>query len=745
MNDHNLAAIHDHLSLELKRLDLLLHREILRLRSAYQLSLDEFRGLYISDDQVDALIDRAYGHNGPDSTVDQLWNEAEQIRASRKSQTLDDLPWNRLTEEYLLSPFEQDVVLMALAPEIDPKYETLYAYLNNDVTRRWPACDLALRVFSRDRSDSLALREYLLPQSALFRMGILQRVNVGFDRPFSLTGGFTLAPAASHFLLGHEWHDPALSGVVEYVNPNVDWSDVPVAEQTRAALRQSARLLQTCTTGGPAVLVMSGRPGSGREAAARAICTEARRTMLRVDAERLRTNGGFSRDVLKGLAIGGRLRPQALYLHGVDTLFDSTGAASAEVRSLAADLVASHSLVIVSCQPGSPWRSLMPNVPAAVVEFKDPDYFERCVFWRNSLSQSGLKVDPARISDLANRFVLTAGQIQSAVDSAQLDHALSGAQAPQILFQSLSHAARTQSDAGMGDFAVKVATPFDWNDLVLPAPTLNRLKEVASAVENRHIVYAEWGFDEKSAAGKGLKVLFTGAAGTGKTMAAGAIARSLGLDLYKIDLSCVVSKYIGETEKNLEVIFRGAQRSNAILFFDEADALFGKRSEVKDAHDRYSNIELAYLLQRMESFEGAVILASNLSKNIDEAFARRMHYVVEFPIPDEAQRELLWRQMFAPRVPVGRDVDCAFLAAQFQIAGGDIRNVALDAAFLAAADGKVITMKQLIRAMARQMMKQGRLPSPSDFKQYYPLISDDPYASEHENYAATTLSPETRR
>jgi SpoVK/Ycf46/Vps4 family AAA+-type ATPase len=250
------------------------------------------------------------------------------------------------------------------------------------------------------------------------------------------------------------------------------------------------------------------------------------------------------------------------------------------------------------------------------------------------------------------------------------------------------------------------------------------VKEIAAAIRHRHVVYSEWGFDKRIAAGPGLKILFSGASGTGKTMTAGVIAAELGLDLYKIDLSGIVSKYIGETEKNLDRIFHAAESSNAILFFDEADALFGKRSEVQDAHDRYANIEVAYLLQKIEEYEGVVILASNLSKNIDLAFARRMHYVVEFPLPDESHREKLWRGMFPAAVPLGKDVDFQFLARQFPIAGGDIRNVALEAAFLAAQDGKLVTMKQLAKALARQMMKQGKVPSATDFKQYHDLISD---------------------
>src|SRR5205085_11756538 len=211
-----------------------------------------------------------------------------------------------------------------------------------------------------------------------------------------------------------------------------------------------------------------------------------------------------------------------------------------------------------------------------------------------------------------------------------------------------------------------------WDDLVLPTATLRQVREVAAAIRHRHVVYEEWGFGERVPAGRGLKVLFAGASGTGKTMTAGVIARDLGLDLYRIDLAGGVSKYIGETEKNLDRIFRAARSSNALLFFDEADALFGKRSEVKDAHDRYANIEVAYLLQKMEEHEGAVILASNLSKNIDQAFSRRLHYILEFPRPDAPLRERLWQTILPPEVPINSDVDFGFLGRQFDLAGGDI-------------------------------------------------------------------------
>jgi SpoVK/Ycf46/Vps4 family AAA+-type ATPase len=217
------------------------------------------------------------------------------------------------------------------------------------------------------------------------------------------------------------------------------------------------------------------------------------------------------------------------------------------------------------------------------------------------------------------------------------------------------------------------------------------------------------------ALGKGLSALFAGESGTGKTMAADIMAGVLGQDLYKIDLSMLVSKYIGETEKNLNRIFTEAETSNAILFFDEADAIFGKRSEVKDSHDRYANIEISYLLQRMETYDGVVILASNLRGNLDEAFTRRLHFIIEFPFPEAADREFIWQVNFPSETPVADDIDYTLLARRFRLAGGNIRNIIMAAAFLAADEGQVVGMKQLLHASRREYQKIGRLIDESLF------------------------------
>jgi SpoVK/Ycf46/Vps4 family AAA+-type ATPase len=251
---------------------------------------------------------------------------------------------------------------------------------------------------------------------------------------------------------------------------------------------------------------------------------------------------------------------------------------------------------------------------------------------------------------------------------------------------------------------------------------MEQLSEICSYLKHYQTVYGDWGFGRRISLGLGLNVLFAGPSGTGKTMAAEILAGELGLDLYKIDLSSIVSKYIGETEKNLDRVFREGQISNAILFFDEADALFGKRSEVRDSHDRYANVEVAYMLQRMEEYDGAVILATNLRKNMDDAFARRMHFALEFPMPEEPDRYRIWKNVFPPEAPIAADANLAFMARQFKITGGNIKNIALGAAFLAAENGGHITMGNLVRATKREYQKTGKLCTEADFAEYFELI-----------------------
>jgi SpoVK/Ycf46/Vps4 family AAA+-type ATPase len=349
------------------------------------------------------------------------------------------------------------------------------------------------------------------------------------------------------------------------------------------------------------------------------------------------------------------------------------------------------------------------------------DFDGRRALWATLLG-GAQDVDPAALDDLAGKFRLSTHGIEDAARAAFGTARWRNPRDPVVEVDDLYGAARAQSMPILNALARKVAPNYGWNDIVLPPDTVEQLHEMCGMVEHRHLVYETWGFERKLALGKGVMALFAGQSGTGKTMAADVVAGALGLDLYKIDLSGVVSKYIGETEKNLGSIFSEAESSNAILFFDEADALFGKRSEVKDAHDRYANIETAYLLQRMEEYSGAVILATNLKMNLDEAFSRRLHFVIDFPFPEEDDRRRIWTSMLPSDLPRSDDIDFGFLARQFKMTGGNIRNIVLAGAFIAASEDVPMSMAHLIRATRREYQKLGRMVTAAEFGPYVGLL-----------------------
>jgi SpoVK/Ycf46/Vps4 family AAA+-type ATPase len=338
-----------------------------------------------------------------------------------------------------------------------------------------------------------------------------------------------------------------------------------------------------------------------------------------------------------------------------------------------------------------------------------------------------LKANNGNLADVdanyfAGAFRFTGGQIRSALARAETQAMLRQGQAYQVTRDDLLAGCRAESTKQIVAYAKKIKPQRVWTDLVLPADTLAQLREFCQQVRHRVKVYDQWGFARRMSLGKGIIALFTGSTGTGKTLSAEILANELGLDMYKVDLSSVVSKYIGETEKNLSKVFEDAQESNAILFFDEADALFGKRSDVKDAHDRYANIEVNFLLQRVEEYEGVIILASNFSKNIDTAFTRRMRFSVDFPFPDADHRLRIWQGIFPRRTPLANTVDFSFLSRKFKISGGNIRNVAVAAAFLAAESAGEVSMDHIVLAMKREYQKMGKVCEKSEFEKYYELV-----------------------
>jgi hypothetical protein len=461
------------------------------------------------------------------------------------------------------------------------------------------------------------------------------------------------------------------------------------------------------------ILYFQGPYGVGRRSAAEALCRELGLGLLVIDGEALLGAQGLTFDDAVRLAEREAvLQGAALYWQGFDALLAD------DKRLLRTALFSrlEQGRRITFLAGTTAWEPTdeLAKFLFVRVEFSRPSYSERLHHWKTALKDSPTaEIDPGT---LANKFRFSGGQITDAARTARNLACWRDPENGQVTMAELHEACRLHSSRKLSTLGRKIKPHHTWSDIVLPEDRLRQLQEICNSMKYRSVVYDQWGFDRKLSLGKGLNVLFAGPSGTGKTMAAGIMAGELGLDLYKIDLSTVVSKYIGETEKNLARIFAEAESSNAILFFDEADALFGKRSEVRDSHDRYANIEINYLLQKMEEHEGVAILATNFRKNMDDAFVRRMHFTVEFPFPNEADRRRIWERTWPAETPQSAELDFDFMARRFEIAGGNIRNIALAAAFLAASDGGVVNMTHLLHGTRREFQKMGKVVMQGEFE-----------------------------
>jgi SpoVK/Ycf46/Vps4 family AAA+-type ATPase len=278
-----------------------------------------------------------------------------------------------------------------------------------------------------------------------------------------------------------------------------------------------------------------------------------------------------------------------------------------------------------------------------------------------------------------------------------------------VNLDDLSDASRQTFSHRMGGMAQRIPTGFRWDDLVLPAETLEAVQEVVRFAKHRPFLLEQWGFAAKLPYGRGVSAILAGPPGTGKTMVAQLLAHDLGYDLYRIDLSQIVNKYIGETEKNLAKIFEQAEQSHAVLFFDEADSLFAKRTEVKSSNDRYANLEVNYLLQRMETYDGVTLLATNIEQGLDEAFKRRVRFSVQFELPEEGERKRLWISMFPPKVPLDPNINWDLIASRFVMAGGYIKKAALRAALIAVSANRAISTNDLFEAARLEYREMGRI------------------------------------
>jgi AAA+ superfamily predicted ATPase len=636
---------------------------------------DPFRGLYLSDEVVDALLRR-----GPAPSLDNSARRAAlEERADIAEQTGAQFRLRQLANSAGLSVDDVEILVICLLPDLDNRFEKFYGYLNDDVTHRRATVALALEL-SELSPMAAAARARLAPGAPLVDNALL--VVDDADRPF-LSRSIRVPDRVTSHLLGGDRVDPALFDVLVE----------PVGHDGAQARRMSKAF-----AGGQRLCYVRESIGDPGVAIATAALEHARQSVICCDAIRLMDSG----DAIGVVSVLGRealLRGASLVISPVDAFGPMAAELIFRITRLAVPVILTGT---TAWDPN--WSDRVP----LIVDTVRLTLAERADMWRREL---GAAADGLDVDDIAGQYVFGPRQVVAAITAAQ---ALSRAMPDDTAGDTpgdreLRRGARSQNAAGLERLARRIEPRVSWSDIVLPEKPLRQLRELTSRARNRERVLTDWQMRPGGGRGCGITALFAGDSGTGKTMAAEVIAGDLGLDLYTVNLATVVDKYIGETEKNLERIFTEASRVSAVLLFDEADAIFGKRSEVRDAHDRYANIESAYLLQRMETFDGLAVLATNLRANLDDAFTRRLDMIVDFPVPDEAARLALWRGCLAPPVPTLDDLNLEGYAEAFTLSGGNIRSAAITAAYLAAEGGGAISASHLSAAIQQEFRKLGRL------------------------------------
>ena len=672
---------------------------------------DPLRGLFLSPEAIDHLLHR------PPLEVPAGDGYAAAARTPSGRLRL-------LMERFGLTGLDLHLLLVALAPDVDRRFEPLYGYLNDDVSRRRATVDLALTLTGLQPQQAAA-RARLYPDAPL-RAGDLLILDDDPGRPLP-SRSLRVPERVIGYLLGDDALDESLLDVVQLLSagsppaaptsPPETTDPPPAANRPPAAgpdpfttrlttllsAETSATLSGTATgetgtaTGEPArgtvvVHLLEHRPGSGTEAAVAALLGTGR-PVLRFDPDHRIDPHRYP---LPSLIREARLRAAAIV---AGPLPEDRLAVTALVRSLEQ---APGPVVLVGREPYDPsW-----SATGAPLPLEAPDgSLASTGRWAAELGPEAGGLD---IAGVVAPYRLGPEQVRRAARSARALAVLDGRP---LSATHVQQAARRQSAPVLDRHARRVSPGVDWTGLVLPAEPLAALHELVLRARQRDRVLGDWRMRSGGGRGRGVVALFAGESGTGKTLSAEVVAGELGLDLYVVQLSGIVDKYIGETEKNLERIFSEADHSDGVLLFDEADAVFGKRSEVKDSHDKYANLQSAYLLQRLESFDGIALLTTNLRANIDEAFTRRLDLVVDFPFPDAAHRNTLWRHCLAA-APCAPDLDLTSPAARFELSGGAIHSAAVTAAYLAAGRDGLVTTADVLAGAEREYRKMGRLLVP---------------------------------
>jgi len=675
-----------------------------------------------------------------------------------------DLPLKNLATRLSLSRFEISMILICLAPEMDSKYEKIYAYLQNDITRKKPTMGLILDVLCSSLDEKLNSRFFFMRSRPIFKLNILQyesrRLNIdgGIDSSnHILSCPLKLDEHIVNYLLGHNEIDPQIQDfavllkevglafqdveaddkeltekkekIVKIINYWLQYKESQSTEKKPQKNRQNMKEIFPYKLRAP-TFYFRAPYGRGKKTLAKSICSLLRLSLLIVDVASAAKSDSNNFEKIISLSLReALLQNSIIYFDNFDTLIKKPKRKYWKLDILAKIPNPSNLIIILSGQTQlrASWFKSYLDSPPIAIELSNISHNMRKKTFILLLKDQKLE-NEVDFDDLAAKYRFTPGQIKNAVIAAKNIALMRNPDLSTISAWDLNQGCNLQSNERLESLSRRITTEgYQWDDLILPKEKKLELREIIYRIKYKNLVYSKWGFEKKHMMRNGLNILFAGESGTGKTMAAQVIANELKLDLFRIDMASVISNNIGETEKNISCIFKEDETSSPILFFDNADFLFGKRSEVKDPYFGYINFEIDYILQKLDEHNEIVILASNVAKNIDDNFINKMHFRIDFQFPDEESRFRIWKNIFPKPSLLANDVDLKFLAKQFRLTGGNIKNISLNAAFFAAeeAEPQSISMKHIVKATKRELDKIGKPYKRTDFGKYYEFIVNE--------------------
>ncbi|WP_432666850.1 AAA family ATPase [Wukongibacter baidiensis] len=700
----------------LKLLDLKIHRLILA-EDIEAKGLNPFKGLAITESEVVKILDRNNSEKTDTSQIDDEIKKAKEIIEKKLTETNENnilLSFDKICSIFNLNPIEINLLLIGISVEIDPKYEKIYGYIQDNISKKRPSIDLALRLLNLSNIEKIDFRNRTTKNS-FFKMFILEDEVFDSNETF-LSSELIIHDKIIDYLLENDRVDPNLEDLLNIYDHRShildSLSHEAIIENVGSSIRNF--LEDERNYNHNLFIYIHGNNGVGKKHIVKSYFNILKKDSLIVDIGSILAKEISLKNAVKSLIREAILREASIVFENFHILemLDNKETAFKDFYCMLEYFL--EPVFILSQEEYRPNKYFNKN---SVVVFKidRPNFNERKELWK--LYSRHFEIDDLNQDELAAKFNFTPLQIRNTIKATKTK-LLSSTDFEKAIYDSCYE----QVDNKLTEKAVKVNTTYTWDQLILAEEQKKLLKDACNQVKNRYVVYEEWGFGKKVAYGKGLSIICAGPPGTGKTMSAQVMANELNLELYKIDLSQVVSKYVGETEKNLHVIFEEASLSNAILFFDEGDALFGKRSEVRSSNDRFANIETSYLLQKIEEYEGVTILTTNFLKNIDKAFLRRINFIVNFPFPDSISRKKIWEITLPDKAPIENDMDFEFLADTFEVAGGNIKNIIEYSAFLAAQEKEKITMRHILFAAKYELQKMDKLLLKDDLGEYRYLI-----------------------